>query len=226
MARRQVLEALDPLHAPSAAAADRLDQQRHADAARQAPAASAADPTAPPGTTGTPRRFGLGAGAQLVPTASICAAVGPMKMTPCVLAQPAPARPAPTGSHSPDEWRPPASPSAACTIVVDLEITLARPRRTDADRAIGEPRRHESRSASEAASTVSMPSRRQVRMMRAAISPRLAIRMRRMAHASARLADAHQRLAVFDERAVLRQDLDYRAARRRRGRCSSASSPR
>ena len=64
----------------------------------------------------------------------------------------------------------------------------------------------ESRSASEAASTVSIPRLRQVRMIRTAISPRLAMRMRRMATVSLR-AYAQQRLAVFDQRAVRREDL-------------------
>ena len=68
-----------------------------------------------------------------------------------------------------------------------------------------------SRSASDAASTVSMPRLRQVRMMRTAISPRLAIRMRRILMPGPR-ADPQQHLPVFHQRAVARQDLGDRAA--------------
>src|SRR5690348_12824195 len=64
-----------------------------------------------------------------------------------------------------------------------------------------------SRSAAEVASTVSIPSLRQVRMMRAAISPRLAIRIRRIAIAQPSLADAQQGLAVLDEGSVSGKDL-------------------
>src|ERR1700733_3381555 len=69
-----------------------------------------------------------------------------------------------------------------------------------------------SRSASETASTVSMCNARQVRMMRAAISPRLAIRMRRIAKGSIRLDDAQEDFAVLHERPVGGQNFRNRTA--------------
>src|SRR5258706_7387657 len=57
-------------------------------------------------------------------------------------------------------------------------------------------------SASEWTTTVRMPSSRQARWMRSAISPRLAIRI----FSNTRLADDEEGLAVFDRLAVLDQD--------------------
>src|ERR1700722_6809949 len=68
-----------------------------------------------------------------------------------------------------------------------------------------------SRSAMEAARTVSMLSLRQVRMIRTAISPRLAMSTRRMTNGSARLAHTQKRLAVFSERPISNQYLGHRA---------------
>src|SRR3984885_13946876 len=68
-----------------------------------------------------------------------------------------------------------------------------------------------SRSAMEAARTVSMLSLRHVRMIRTAISPRLAMSTRRTATRLTRLADAQHGLAIFGERAVAEQYLGYRA---------------
>src|SRR4051812_40970908 len=69
-----------------------------------------------------------------------------------------------------------------------------------------------SRSAVEAARTVSMLSLRQVRMMRTAISPRLAIRMRRSANWLTCFAHAQECFAVLGERAVGDQYFAHRAA--------------
>src|SRR5450755_731804 len=63
-----------------------------------------------------------------------------------------------------------------------------------------------SRSAEETASTDSMSRARQVLMMRAAISPRLAIRILRMAMTLSVLARPHQHFAEFHQRLVSRQD--------------------
>src|SRR5579862_905534 len=61
-------------------------------------------------------------------------------------------------------------------------------------------------SASECTTTVWMPSSRQARWMRSAISPRFAIRI----FSNTRLADDEQGLAVLDRLAVLDQDrLDH-----------------
>src|SRR5271166_6322916 len=69
-----------------------------------------------------------------------------------------------------------------------------------------------SRSAADAASTVSMPRPRAARMILSAISPRLATRMRlsAMARPSGRL-DQKQRLIVFDEFRILDQHFPYSA---------------
>src|SRR5574343_361951 len=65
-----------------------------------------------------------------------------------------------------------------------------------------------SRSASEWTTTVLIPSSRQARWIRRAISPRLAIRI--FSNMMARSADHEQRLAEFDGIAVLEQDgLDH-----------------
>src|ERR1700686_5706209 len=69
-----------------------------------------------------------------------------------------------------------------------------------------------SRSAAEAARTVSMCSSRHVRMIRTAISPRLAISTRRMGTRSARPAHAHKCLAIFRECPVGDQNLSYGTA--------------
>src|SRR5580658_362839 len=69
-----------------------------------------------------------------------------------------------------------------------------------------------SRSASEATSTVSIPSRRQVLMIRTAISPRLAISTRRICTGLTRPDDAQQWLAVLNQSAVPRQDFADAAA--------------
>src|SRR3954470_9035901 len=66
-------------------------------------------------------------------------------------------------------------------------------------------------SASECTTTVRMPSSRQARWMRSAISPRLAIRIFSNIQGSRRgSTDDEQRLAVLDRLAVLHQDcLDH-----------------
>src|ERR1700761_6537358 len=69
-----------------------------------------------------------------------------------------------------------------------------------------------SRSASEAARTVSILSFRQVRMIRTAISPRLAMRMRPRAKRLTRFAHAQQCLAVLGECAVGDENFSHRAA--------------
>ena len=79
---RQLRQPIDPLHAASAAAADRLDQQRRPDAARRSHAPPPPSVTAQPGTTGTCAASASARARSLSPTASICAAVGPMKITP------------------------------------------------------------------------------------------------------------------------------------------------
>jgi hypothetical protein len=66
-----------------------------------------------------------------------------------------------------------------------------------------------SRSAADTDSTVCSPSLRQVRMMRTAISPRLAMKTLRMARA--RRGDADQRLTELHEGAVAREDLAHAA---------------
>src|ERR1700744_3890263 len=69
-----------------------------------------------------------------------------------------------------------------------------------------------SRSAAEAARTVSIWSLRHVRMMRTAISPRLAMTIRRMGTRLACLAHTQERLAVFREGTVGDQDFGYGTA--------------
>src|SRR5687768_4363303 len=59
--------------------------------------------------------------------------------------------------------------------------------------------------------TVSMPSSRQARIIRSAISPRLATRIRWYMAARLALLDAEELLSVFDRRAVLDQDRHYLA---------------
>src|SRR4051794_21986449 len=69
-----------------------------------------------------------------------------------------------------------------------------------------------SRSAAEAASTVSMLSFLHVRMIRTAISPRFAMSTRRNAKGLACLAHAQECFAVFGERAIGDKDFRHRAA--------------
>src|SRR5262249_59494159 len=76
-----------------------------------------------------------------------------------------------------------------------------------------------SASAVECTATVAMPSSLQARSTRNAISPRLAIRILSnivLRPLPAPSLDDHQRLAELDRAAVLDQDLDHRAAARRR----------
>ncbi len=114
---RQDPPAVHALHAASAAAADRLDQQRHADGARRSHGLiDRRSPRRPARPALRPLRASARA-RNLSPTASIWAAVGPMKTTPCGLAQAAPAPRAPTESRSPDEWHPTVVARAACTMV-------------------------------------------------------------------------------------------------------------
>src|SRR5215472_8153485 len=70
-----------------------------------------------------------------------------------------------------------------------------------------------SRSAAEAATTDSMPSVRAARTMRSAISPRLAIRIRRsgIAGPSADRLDQKERLVELDQLRIFRQHLAHRA---------------
>src|SRR3954469_21334131 len=68
---------------------------------------------------------------------------------------------------------------------------------------------NESRSASEAANTVSMPRRAQVRAMRAAISPRLAMSTRRKS--ALPCIHGQQDLAVLPQRAIAPADLAHHA---------------
>ena len=91
-----------------------------------------------------------------------------------------------------------------------------RPTRRRASRTS---RRRRPRSAP---TTVWMPSSRQARWMRSAISPRLAIRI----FSNIALLDHEQRLAVLHRLAVLDQDRLDDAGRRRPRSRSSASSPR
>src|SRR5215831_4782621 len=65
----------------------------------------------------------------------------------------------------------------------------------------------ESKSISEAARTVSIPSALQVRITRAAISPRLAIRMRRIGTGLSLGTHPEQDVAILDECSVLAQNL-------------------
>src|SRR5579885_2054716 len=77
-----------------------------------------------------------------------------------------------------------------------------------------------SASAVECTATVWMPSSRQARWMRSAISPRLAMRIfSNMKGARAPLSlDDHQDFAVFDRLGIVNQNLDHAPGARRRQR--------
>ncbi len=184
-----------------------------ADAHAPAPRAASTESTAPPGTTGTCRVASAAArAAACLPTASICAAVGPMNDDALLLAQARASAARSERNRSPDGSHPPSRPARPARWPRPSDS--CRPARPGPMHNVRSASRagSESRSASDAASTVSMPSARQVRMIRTAISPRFAMRMRRMLTARPSLR-TRSSVSPYSTSAPSRaQDLAHRAA--------------